>query len=103
MTTTIAALLADPDASLTAMESYGYKLVTWQEFETAEDRPKGLMERALKYTEPMERSHVIYDPEDDDEGWMLIGEREAIIRETVEDLIGIEPPEGPLSPKELVQ
>lgn len=84
-------------------EAYGYKLTTWQDFITADDKPDGLYSRALEVTDrrKQDRQFVIYDPEGDDEGWMLIGDRDEIIRETVDDLIGMEPPEGPLSPEAL--
>lgn len=97
------AILADTDASIAAISSYGYKLVMWQDFKEASDRPEGLLERALEVTadRPEDRCWVVYDPESDYEGWMLIGERAHVVRETVKDLVWLEPPEGPLSPKEL--
>lgn len=82
-----------------ALESYGYKLVTWGQFKVAKDRPDGLLKRALDNSKEEDRKFAIYDPENDDEGWMLIGANaEDIARETVEDLIGMEPIEGPLHP-----
>jgi hypothetical protein len=83
--------------TLANVEAYGFKLVTWDDFLIATDRPDGLMERALEVTEPAERQFVIYDPSDDDEGWMLIGRRDMVISETVKDLLWREPIEGPLS------
>lgn len=96
-------ILSRFDQSLDAMLSYGYKLVTWHEFLTNADVPNGLLDRALKLTDVDQerRQYVVYDPEDDDEGWMLIGERDEIVRESVKDLIDMNPPEGPLSKEEL--
>jgi len=92
-------LLANFDASLKAVESYGFKLATWKEFENASDRPDGLLERAQKYASP--DCQVIYDPLSDDDGWLLVGDKQEIVKETAAHLIDLEPPTGPLSAKEL--
>jgi len=64
------------------LESYDYKLVTRAEFETACDVPKGLRERAAA----LSGEFVIYDPLDDDEGYLLIGnDAEALAAECVAD------------------
>jgi hypothetical protein len=59
----------------------GYKLCTRSEFETATDRPAGLLERAQHRV----GAFVVYDPHDDADGWLLIGDdAEALARETWE-------------------
>jgi hypothetical protein len=87
------------------LEAYGMKIVTWPEFCAAKDTPEGLHRRAFRIYNNNENlsveSWVVYDPNADDEGGLLIGERDEIARETVKDLITIEPPEGPLSPAAL--
>lgn len=50
-------------------ESYGFRITTWAEFEAATDRPEGLLERALQFKD----AHVLWDPDDGDEGFMLVG------------------------------
>lgn len=61
----------------------GYKIMTRAEFETATDLPPGLKERAAKYT----GGFVVYDPSDDDEGFMLIrDDRKTVIEDAVEHL-----------------
>lgn len=97
----VADLIADFEASLAAIRSYGYKLVTWQEFQEATDRPDGLLNRAILTSQIAERIDVIYDPDDDGDGWLLVGNRNEIVRETAAHLIGIDPPDGPLSRTEL--
>lgn len=65
------------------IESYGYKLVTRAEFEAATDRPQGLLERANQYP----GAFVVYDPNDDYEGWMLIGDdAEKLAQESADDI-----------------
>ncbi len=51
------------------LESYGYKLVCRDKFCKATDVPAGLLVRADKIA----GLWVVYDPDDDDEGFMLIG------------------------------
>lgn len=94
---------SDYETNKSNLEAYGYKLVTWEEFLAAEDRPEGLLERAMDVTAPRkhDRQWVVYDPEGDSDDWLLVGERDKIAKTTVEDLIEMEPPEGPLSPREL--
>lgn len=74
---------------------WGYKLVTREEFLAATDRPGGLLERAKGINPDHDQkadltvhTHVVYDPDDDYEGWMLWGnDPEALDRETM-DMIG---------------
>lgn len=50
------------------LERYGYKLVDRPMFEAATDLPTGLLERAASTP----GAYVVYDPDDNDEGFMLI-------------------------------
>ena len=76
------------------LEAYGYKLVTWAEFEAADDRPEGLMERASEFKAPF----IVYDPGDDWDGWMLCGRSaEWLATETCRHIMRGEPADGPLS------
>lgn len=81
------------------LEAYGFKIVTWDGFLSAKDRPDNLLSRALEVTHERQeqRLYVVYDPEGDHEGWLLIGPRDDIAVETVEDIISQEPEEGPLA------
>lgn len=66
------------------LESYGFKLVTGAAFDAATDKPAGLAERAAKYRDGA--SHVIYDPADDEDGYMIwAGDPVAMATETVAD------------------
>lgn len=52
-------------------EAYGYKIVPSLDFYNNEkDVPAGLRKRAASYR----GSFVLYDPDDDDEGFLLIGD-----------------------------
>lgn len=65
------------------VQSYDFKVVTRVEFETASDRPNGLLERAAQYA----GGWVIDDPIDDDQGFMIIGDdADALAREAIEHL-----------------
>ena len=50
--------------------AYGYKLVPWDAFINATDRPEGLLERATAF----KAKFVLYDPEDDVDGLLLVGD-----------------------------
>ena len=94
--------LTNTEQLKTQVESYGFKVVTWQEFLAAEDRPEGLIDRALSTESTLQKNgqattHVVYDPDSDSEGWMLIGTLSDIVLETANDLISIDPPEGPFA------
>jgi hypothetical protein len=54
------------------LEAHGYKLVTWRGFLEAEDRPEGLLERAMLLLPGLYGPHVVYDPSDDENGWLLV-------------------------------
>lgn len=60
------------------LQERGYKLATRSEFEAAGDLPDGLLKRAQKIA----GIWVVYDPHDDDDGFLLIGDnREALVLE----------------------
>lgn len=52
------------------IESRGYRLVAWSDFVAATDRPQGLLERAENH----KARFVVYDPSDDEDGWLLVGD-----------------------------
>lgn len=86
------------ETNKTNLESYGYKLVTWDEFVSADDRPDGLLNRAEVYymEEPFE--YIVYDPADDHTGFMLVGNDPiAMSFETCWYIEDMEPEEGPLA------
>lgn len=69
---------ADPKA---ALESYDYKLVTWAAFVAAADRPAGLLQRAEEIRAEilggrLEDVFVVYDPMDDNGGFLLVSDSE---------------------------
>jgi hypothetical protein len=73
--------LTDTDEQIKFIVSYDYKLVSRAEFDAATDLPAGLRERASQY----EGSWVVYDPLNDDEGFLLVGnDREALAKEAYE-------------------
>lgn len=52
------------------LESYDFKLVSRGDFESAGDVPNGLRDRV----EGRDGAFVVYDPLDDDEGFLLVGD-----------------------------
>jgi len=65
----------------------GYKLVTRAEFDAATDVPAGIRQVAAAVAQKWGGAFVVYDPSDDDTGWLLVGDdRAALARETVEHL-----------------
>lgn len=60
--------------------THGYRIVSRTQFSAFEqDVPKGLIERSIAH----KGDWVIYDPDDNDQGWLLIGDdRRALIRES---------------------
>ncbi len=63
------------------LESYDFKLVPRAQFDAATDVPYGLRERASA----IPGSWVLYDPLDDAEGFLLVGDDPAALaREIVE-------------------
>lgn len=80
------------------LESYGYKMETWQVFQATPDLPEGLFERAKQWHEDGGFDFVIYDPEDDENGMMLVGNNATkLAKEFCEYIADKEPNEGPLS------
>lgn len=79
-------------------ETYGYKLVTREQFLSATDRPEFLLERAQgndprgEFGNQEDLTHytfVVYDPDDDYEGWMLWGDDPNVLdTETMEMIHG---------------
>ncbi|MBD2745903.1 hypothetical protein IC232_04240 [Microvirga sp. BT688] len=55
-------------------QSYGLVIVPWAEFLAKTDLPDGLMARALEVQKTVNGSQVLYDPDDDAEGFKLIGD-----------------------------
>lgn len=72
------------------LETYGYKIVTWTEFQKADDIPKGLhakVEELCNNLNGQANEFVIYDPTEDHEGYLAIGEnRETLVDQALEDL-----------------
>lgn len=65
------------------LDWHGYKVVERAAFEATKELPAGLRERAARY----EGDWVVYDPEDDCDGWLLVGDDpDALAKETVEVL-----------------
>lgn len=80
------------------LESYGYKLVTWDEFLVAPDRPEGLTVRAYSYYGEDIFTHIVYDPSDDEDGFMLVGTNpEELASDTCNYISDMFPEEGPLA------
>jgi len=92
--------LNNVEMAKSALEAYDFKLVTWQEFLDAKDKPDGLLERALDTVKrcniDVTLSHVTYDPLDGEEGFMLIGDATAIAKETCEQIMEMDISSGPL-------
>lgn len=83
---TIASFLVE-QKRVQLVEDFEYKVVSWGDFINTPNLPEGLLDRALSVTQNclFERNWVVYDPLDDDEGWMLIGENlDEIVLETIE-------------------
>lgn len=69
------------------VENAGYKLVTWAEFENADDVPAFVRQVAEGVHKRWGGDFVCYDPAGGDRGWLLIDDdRKLIIGETVEHL-----------------
>jgi len=85
------------------LEAYGYRILPWEEFVIATDRPDGLLERAVEETSERDEvpDWIVYDPDGDAQDWMLVGDREEIAHETVLHIVRCDPPTGPLSRGEM--
>lgn len=90
-------------AAKAAIGSYDYKLVTWAAFVAADDRPAGLLQRAEELRAEilggrLEDVFVVYDPMDDNGGFLFVSDSEddAAIeaRRWIEESV---PDEGPLA------
>lgn len=67
------------------LKTNGYKLVTLAEFNAATDVPDGTRERVALIVKKWGGDFVVYDPNDDCEGWLLVSkDRAALAKETVE-------------------
>lgn len=65
------------------LESFGYRLVSRADFEAAQDRPAGLLERAAEFP----GQFVVYDPDDGAKGFLLVGDDPDVLAfETVRHL-----------------
>lgn len=51
-------------------EKYGYRVTTREAFLSAPNIPDGLADRARAY----DGSHVFWDPDDDEDGFLLVGD-----------------------------
>nr|WP_250807478.1 hypothetical protein [Neorhizobium tomejilense] len=66
----------------TALEiarKYGYMVETWETFSAEKKLPEGLLERALQVRKDIEATgesvtHVLYDLDDDSEGFLILGD-----------------------------
>lgn len=84
--------------NIDSLEAYDFKLVTWEDFLAATDRSTGLLERAKEWHKQGGFDIVIYDPLDDEQGFMLVGnDPVALSREACAWIASGEPEEGPLS------
>ena len=82
-----------------ALTSYDFKFTTWEEFVVAEDKPEGIMERARdwKYDHPGYDVFVVYDPIDDEDGFLLMSSDPIeLARITCEYITDMQPEDGPL-------
>lgn len=78
-----------------ALEAYDYRLDRWPDFER--EAPAEHVKRAREYLPGQHDAHVAWDPIDDADGWLLVGEALEIARETCRTIQGSEPPSGPLA------
>jgi hypothetical protein len=63
----------------------GFKIVTRAEFDAATDVPDGIRELAAAVIKQWGGAFVVYDPGDDKDGWLLIGDdRAELAAETVQ-------------------
>lgn len=56
------------------VQSYGLVVIPWAEFLAKTDLSDDLLARALEVQKTVNGSQVLYDPDDDAEGFMLIGD-----------------------------
>jgi hypothetical protein len=85
--------------SIDALESYDYKFLAWKDFEVAE-KPEGLYERAVNWKGEHSEDglFVIFDPLDDEQGFLLLGaDPVEIAKMACEYISDMFPEEGPLS------
>lgn len=85
--------------NIDALKAYAYKFVTWEEFIAAEDKPDGLIDRAIDWRQdhPQDGLFVVYDPIDDEDGFLLMAsDPMELARLTCEYIRDMEPEEGPL-------
>lgn len=88
-----------------ALQSYDYQIVEFNLFKIMTDLPFGLLKRVEGLIEQGQpHSFVVFDPIDDDTGYLLLGDDAVeIAKEACEYIANMEPDEGPLSPDSLAQ
>lgn len=84
-----------------SLSAYDFKFVDWEEFLLAEDKPDGILERAMDWREDhpeSEKVYVVYDPLDDASAFLLIArDPMELARITCQYIASLEPENGPLS------
>ncbi len=86
----------DLAACRAALEAYGYRLDRWAAFES--DAPAALVERAREYVPGQHDPHVVWDPDDDEDGWMILSSEPLdMARETCRMIYDGAPETGPLA------
>ncbi len=81
------------------IESRDYTIASYTE--VVEERvplPDGLLDRAMKTKGFKPGCHVLYDPIDDEDGFMLIGSYEMVLKEGFEHIFSDDEP-GDLAPE----
>lgn len=90
--------------NIETLRSYDYQFVEYSLFKMMTDLPEGLLERAESMIEQGQpHDFVVFDPLDDHNGYLMLGDALEISREAVEYISAMEPEEGPLSPDTLVR
>lgn len=83
-----------------ALESYSFRILPWELFVKAR-KPDGLLARARKIVETnaidVTTAHVVFDPIDNEDGFMLVGDEAECAKEACEHIMESEPDEGPLA------
>lgn len=90
--------------NIEALRSYDYQIVEYDLFKMMTDIPHGLIARAESLVEQGQpHDFVVFDPIDDENGYLLLGDALDIAKEACEYISNQEPEEGPLSPDALVR
>lgn len=90
--------------NIEALRAYDFQIVGYDLFKLMTDLPHGLLSRAESLIEQgAPHKFVVFDPIDDENGYLLLGDVLDISKEACEYIANQEPEEGPLSPDALVQ